>query len=89
MHKGQFEEARADLENAIATLRKLPASFRPRPPPPLVHLAHILWRQADFETAIARVSEAYAIDLEIYGPDHPETQKDLEILNDYKDKRRG
>jgi tetratricopeptide (TPR) repeat protein len=87
MHKGQFEEARADLENAIATLRKLPASFRPRLPPPLVHLAHILWRQADFETAIARASEAYAIDLEIYGFDHPETQKDLAILNDYKDKR--
>lgn len=61
--------------------------FRAQPPPRngmitavLVHLAYVLHITGAKGRAIAAATEAYEIDLDLYGEDHPETQKDLEAL---------
>ncbi|MEV6364897.1 tetratricopeptide repeat protein [Nocardia asteroides] len=84
LHQGKLKEAREDLEHAITHLRRLPGSYKPRLPAPLVHLGRVLHEQGDTAAAIELVEDAYRIDCEIYGPDHPEAREDWIMLQAIK-----
>ena len=57
---------------------------RLRLPPVLVHLAQVAEFLGDHGKAWLSIEEAHDIDLALYGPDHPETRKDQEIMASMK-----
>ncbi|WP_176947093.1 tetratricopeptide repeat protein [Lentzea fradiae] len=70
--------------------------FRAQPPPAnhmisavLIHLALVLSATGARARAIAAATEAYEFDLAHFGPDHPETLMDLDVLNRVKAPRHG
>jgi hypothetical protein len=67
-----------DLEQAAAGFRS--HQIKAELPAILVHLAQALLLTHRTQEALTAANEAYAIDLDIYGPNHPETRTDLEIL---------
>lgn len=83
-HQGKLNEAREDLEHAIRHLRSLSDSYTPRLPAPLVHLGRVLYEQGDRAAAIELVEEAYRIDCEIFGSEHPEAKEDWFLLQAIK-----
>jgi tetratricopeptide (TPR) repeat protein len=75
-----------DLGLAIQDLEEAATGFRGHQirvelPAILVHLAQAFLLAHRTQEALTAAEEAYAIDLDLYGPgDHPETRIDLEIL---------
>lgn len=84
LHQGMRREALADLRQACNTFRKKSGVARPELPAPLVHLAQVAHSLGYDDEAWRSIREAYEIDLELYGPDHPETRKDLTIIDGMK-----
>ncbi|CAM4376220.1 tetratricopeptide repeat protein [Nocardia ninae] len=78
---GDLDHARATLRQAITILKAMPASFRPRLPAPLMNLAIVLHELGEYAEAMRYVSEAQAIDSDIYTSDHPESKQDQLLLN--------
>jgi tetratricopeptide (TPR) repeat protein len=81
LHLGDLGAALEDLEGAVNIFYEAPESERYNLPAPLVHLAQVALDLGDHAKAQRAITEAYEIDLSIYGPDHPETQKDVMIMN--------
>ncbi|WP_280461849.1 tetratricopeptide repeat protein [Nocardia carnea] len=76
----ELDKSRADLERAIEIFHSMPSGFRPRLPAPLFNLALVLGEQGHAKEAIARATEAYTIDCEVYGPEHEESIRDQALL---------
>ena len=83
-HKGEYKEASTDLEHAATILRDGSPFDRLKLPAVLVHLAQAAQFIGDRGKAQLSIKEAYDIDLAVYGPDHPETRKDQEVMTDLK-----
>jgi tetratricopeptide (TPR) repeat protein len=83
-HKREYKEALTDLERAATILRDGSSFDRLKLPAVLVHLAQAAQFLGDRGKARLSIKEAYDIDLAIYGPDHPETRKDQEIMTALK-----
>nr|WP_246481470.1 tetratricopeptide repeat protein [Amycolatopsis umgeniensis] len=79
-HRGCFLDALADLERAVRVLRAGHGVERSQLPAALVHLAHVTNILGDKQTAVSLAREAYELDLKQFGPEHPETLKDLEAI---------
>ena len=82
LHKQEYQDALSDLEYAAAMFRKGSQFEHLNLPSVLVHLAQVAQALGDGRKARLSVKEAYEIDLNRYGPDHPETRKDLAIMKD-------
>jgi tetratricopeptide (TPR) repeat protein len=82
--KREYKEALNDLERAAAVFRDGSPFDRLKLPAVLVHLAQVAQVLGDCRKAQLSIKEAYDIDLDIYGPDHPETRKDREIMASIK-----
>ena len=80
LHKQEYKKALSDLEHAAAMYRKRSQADQASLPSVLVHLAHVARALGDRRKARLSIQEAYDIDLNLYGPDHPETHKDLRIM---------
>jgi tetratricopeptide (TPR) repeat protein len=80
----EYSEALNDLEHAAAGLRNGASFDQLRLAAVLVHLAQVARFLGDRQKAWSTIKEAYDIDLKVYGPDHPETRKDLEIMTSIK-----
>jgi tetratricopeptide (TPR) repeat protein len=78
--KQEYQNALSDLEYAAAMLRKGSQVNHAGLPSVLVHLAQAAQALGDGRKARHSIQEAYDIDLDRYGPDHPETRKDLAIM---------
>jgi tetratricopeptide (TPR) repeat protein len=78
--KREYKEALNDLERAATMLRNGSPIDHLKLPPVLVHLAQSAQFLGDRQKARLSIEEAYDIDLALYGPDHPETRKDREIM---------
>jgi tetratricopeptide (TPR) repeat protein len=76
----EYKEALNDLERAAAMLRNGSPIDHLKLPAVLVHLAQSAQFLGDRQKARLSIEEAYDIDLDLYGPDHPETRKDQEIM---------
>lgn len=75
-----LEEARNDLSQAVARLRETTAAVRTELPSALINLSRTLTWLGDESAALAAASEALRLDEEWYGPDHPETEIDRQVL---------
>ena len=82
--KREYKEALNDLERAATIFRNGSPFDRLKLPPVLVHLAQVAQVLGDRGKARLSIKEAYDIDLAQYGPDHPETRKDLDIMTSIK-----
>jgi tetratricopeptide (TPR) repeat protein len=82
--KHEYKMALRDLERAAAVLRGGTPLDRLKLPSVLVHLAQVAQIIGDRKKAQLSIKEAYDIDLAMYGPDHPETRKDREIMASIK-----
>jgi tetratricopeptide (TPR) repeat protein len=82
--EGNYRQALGDLERAATMLRDGSERDRIAMPAVLVHLAQIAQAFGDQKKAWGSIEEAYRIDLDLYGPDHPEARKDEEIMNAMK-----
>lgn len=80
LHKQEYQNALSDLEYAAAMFRKGSQVNHGGLPSVLVHLAQVAQALGDGRKARLSIKEAYDIDLDLYGPDHPETRKDLAIM---------
>lgn len=80
LHRQEYENALSDLEYAAAMYRKGSQVDHSSLPSVLVHLAQVAQALGDGRKARLSIKEAYDIDLNLYGPDHPETRKDLAIM---------
>ncbi|MEG3633399.1 tetratricopeptide repeat protein [Micromonospora palythoicola] len=78
-HQGRYREAVQLLGPTIEALEKLPRA-KLSLPAALLHYgqARLALRQSG--RALSAIRKAYEIDLSIFGPEHPETLKDLEVL---------
>jgi tetratricopeptide (TPR) repeat protein len=74
LHKQEYKNALSDLEYAAAMLRKGSQLDHASLPSVLVHLAQVAQALGGGRRARISVKEAYEIDLNRYGPDHPETR---------------
>jgi tetratricopeptide (TPR) repeat protein len=81
LHTQEFNGALDDLEYAAMTFRKGSQANMSRLPAILVHLAQVAQALGDGKKARLSIEQAYNIDLEFFGADHPETLKDLEVMN--------
>ena len=84
LHKQDYKKALSDLEYAATMFRKGSQVDHGSLPYVLVHLAQVAQALKDGEKARLSIKEAYEIDLNLYGPDHPETLKDLDIMESIK-----
>ena len=83
--KREYKEALNDLERAATIFRNGSPFDRLKLPPVLVHLAQVAQVLGDRGKAPRlSIKEAYDIDQARYGPDHPETRKDLDIMTSIK-----
>jgi tetratricopeptide (TPR) repeat protein len=82
--KKEYEEALPDLERAATMLRNGSPVDHLKLPSVLVHLAQLAQIVGDREKAWRSITEAYDIDLAHYGPDHPETRTDQEVMTAMK-----
>ena len=82
--KREYKEALNDLERAATMLRNGSPIDHLKLPSVLVHLAQAAQFLGDRRKARLSIGEAYDIDLALYGPDHPETRKDQEIMKDIR-----
>jgi hypothetical protein len=80
-HQRRLTPALRDLTYCADYFRAQPAPRNGLITAVLVHLAYVLLFTGHKNRAIAAATEAYEIDRDLYGEDHPETQKDLEALN--------
>lgn len=80
----EYNEALEDLEHAASGLRNGASFDQLKLPSVLVHLAQVARFLGDRKKAWSSIKEAYDIDLNVYGPSHPETRKDLEIMTSLK-----
>ena len=78
--KRELKGAHTDLERAATVFRDGPPLDRLKLPAVLVHLAQVAQLLGDRKKAKLSIKEAYDIDLAVYGPDHPETRKDRDIM---------
>jgi tetratricopeptide (TPR) repeat protein len=69
----------ADLERAARELRS--QAFVLQIPSVLIHLAQALKMDGRMDEAFERANEALELDLEIFGPNHPEVQADRLIID--------
>lgn len=76
----KYKQAVNDLESTIKIYRRRSEVDPGELPAPLVHLAQAAFFLGDVQKAYRSVTEAYEIDLSVYGPDHPETKKDEQIM---------
>lgn len=75
----KYHDAIADLSIAIRSLREFdPTDLLPAA---LLHAAQCHAALGDMDVAIKMAREAHSKDAAHYGDNHPETKKDLEILN--------
>jgi ATP/maltotriose-dependent transcriptional regulator MalT len=80
LHKHEYKKALSDLEHAATMLRNGSQSDQISLPSVLVHLAIVAQALGNGKKARLSIQEAYDIDLNLYGPDHPETHKDLSVM---------
>ena len=78
--RGEPRKALHDLEYAVEVFRQQPEVDPTLLPAPLVHIAQAALHLGSREKARRSIIDAYEIDLSIYGPNHPETEKDREIM---------
>ncbi|WP_433521680.1 hypothetical protein ACQPZ2_30870 [Nocardia pseudovaccinii] len=76
-----LDQARADFEEAIATLETMPSPPPPQIVAPLHQLARVLHEQGERWEAITCLDRAYALAYMRYGPTHPETQRVRTLRN--------
>lgn len=82
--QGNLPAALVELEQAAKILEDYGPSFHHQLPSVLVHIAQVFAGSGRFPEAIRAGESAYELDLGVYGPQHPETQLDLSILNSIK-----
>jgi hypothetical protein len=80
----QLKTALKDLNSAASMFRAGSRADLSSIPAVLVHLAQVAFALGDRERALLSIQEAYDTDLILYGQDHPETLKDLEIVQTLK-----
>ena len=80
LHKSEYKNALNDLEHAATMFRNGSQSDQTSLPSVLVHLAIVARTLGNGRKARLSIQEAYDIDLNLYGPDHPETRKDLRVM---------
>jgi tetratricopeptide (TPR) repeat protein len=79
LHMGQYRNAVETLKPTVEALEAKPtAAFSL--PAALLHLGQALVAIGKRRDGVRAVEKAYKLDLGYYGPNHPETQKDLEVL---------
>ena len=80
LHKHEYKKSLSDLEHAATMFRKGSQADRTSLPSVLFHLAIVAQALGNGKKARLSIQEAYDIDLNLYGPDHPETHKDLSAM---------
>jgi tetratricopeptide (TPR) repeat protein len=80
LHQQRLPAALRDLNYCTNFLRAMPSPANGMLTAALIHLAIVLHATGSRSRAIASAKEAYDIDSILYGADHPETLKDLDIL---------
>ncbi|MET9632700.1 tetratricopeptide repeat protein [Lentzea sp. NPDC006480] len=84
LHQHRYAAALRDLTYCADFFRSQPSPANHMISAVLVHLAHVLLATGARARAIAAATEAYEFDLAHFGPDHPETRMDLDVLNRIK-----
>jgi tetratricopeptide (TPR) repeat protein len=82
LHQRRVTDSFRDLEDAVNLLNAGSDIDQANLPAALVHLAHASRILGDRQKARRCITEAYEIDLAKFGPDHPETIKDMAIMRD-------
>ena len=75
----EYRKALIDLRKACRVLRSGTAFDHQELASPLVHLAQAACFLGYYREAMDSIREAYEIDLQRFGPDHPETRVDAEV----------
>lgn len=82
--QGDAPTARSDLEVAIAILRADSNAIRTQLPAALVHVAQVYAADNEWDRAFEAANEALSIDMEQFGPDHPETAIDRQLISELR-----
>ena len=80
LHLGLLDKARCDLKESESFFRSNPEMAQGYLPAVLLHLAHIVNMGGNKRQALEIANEAYEMDRRAYGEEHPETRKDVEII---------
>ena len=78
--RGEMDKAIQDPEYAVHVFRQQAEVDPQLLPAPLVHIAQAALFLGDRQKARSCMIEAYEIDRSTYGPNHPETEKDRQIM---------
>jgi tetratricopeptide (TPR) repeat protein len=78
--KGDYHKAIPDLRMAVDILRDCSSFNRSEMAAPLLHLAQAAYFLGHYREAMDSIREAYEIDLQQFGSDHPETLYDAMIM---------
>lgn len=79
-HQRRYKETVQLLGPTIEALEKLPRA-KLSLPAALLHYGQACFALRQSKLALAAIRKAYEIDLSVFGPDHPETVKDFEVLH--------
>jgi tetratricopeptide (TPR) repeat protein len=82
-----LDDARENIGRAIALKRQLGQTERQALASALVNYAQVLGMQGQFQYAERALQEAGEIDSDVFGPEHHETQTDLNELRHLKEER--
>jgi tetratricopeptide (TPR) repeat protein len=80
LNKQELTRAFTELERAVEVLEQGSVADESQLPSVLVHLAQVAHLLGDGKKARLSIEHAYNIDLKFYGPDHPETRKDRDVM---------